>query len=135
MHRKWFLSNRKWHVKTGSKFLWPKMTFMRRWMWFWCFIWTFACSKASKTTFLHIIFPKCHLWHRKWPKFTSDILKWSLKWFEGTGIDFRETGSDIYKPEVKFLWPEITFISHWMWFWFFILTFACWKASKTTFCT
>ena len=48
---------------------------------------------------------------------------------------FCEAGSDMFKLEVKFLWPEITFISNWMWFWCFILTFACWKASKTTFCT
>ena len=65
--------------KPEVKYLWPEMTFISHWMWFCCFILTFVGSKASKTAVWHI-FLKCHLWHRKWPKFTSDILKWSLKW-------------------------------------------------------
>ena len=41
-------SNRKWIFMTGN------MTFINHWMWFWCFIGTFACSNTSKTAFLHI---------------------------------------------------------------------------------
>ena len=51
----------------------------------------------------------------------------------GTGGDFCETGSDMFKPEVTILWPEMTLMGHWRCFWCFIWTFACSKASKTTF--